>query len=474
MKRNNIAAFAAGFSGILLGSFMTLYLLHTGFLVSAESGKEHKIGNTDFSNIIREVSAEALPVVVEIDVIETEKEADAGGIPWDNFFNNENGGRSASLGSGVIVRKTGKTYYVITNEHVIQSAQDIEVLCFDGKRYPGKLVGKDKRKDIALVSFETEDVQPVARLGDSDDLYVGDWVLAIGSPLGFKSSVTAGIVSALGRRNGPDGNINDFIQTDAAINQGNSGGALVNLAGEIIGINTWISTYNGGNVGLGFSIPINNIKKSIDQFIDDGTPKYGWLGVTISDLNPLLSKELGFDNYQGVFILQVFKDSPADKGGLRAGDLILKVNGKAPGDSAALTYRIGDYDPGTKLTFEIYRFGRKKTAQVTIAERTKETSASIDVIGIWPGIIPAPLTDDVKKTLKIPEEQKGILVETIYPKTPFQLGGLAAGDIIVRINDDTILTLVDFYKMINTGRTSTFEVEYIRDGKIMKSDKVSR
>lgn len=465
----------SGLGGVTVGVLLTLLVFHSGFFVKGATPQKTSDSELQpFSGVIRTVSAEVLPVVVELDVVETEKEADAGGIPWEHFFNGGDGRRRASLGSGVIVRQVKNHYYIITNEHVIQSAKDIEVVLFDGRKYPAELVGKDKRKDIALVRVTTEDLLPVAHLGDSDDLYVGDWVLAMGSPLGFKSSVTAGIVSALGRRNGPDGNINDFIQTDAAINQGNSGGALVNLNGEIIGINTWISTYNGGNVGLGFSIPINNVKKSIDQFINEGTPRYGWLGVTISDLTPDLSRDLGYEDKKGVFILQVFKDSPADKAGLRSGDLILEVNDKEPGDSAALTYMIGDFEPGRRVSFVIWRFGRRKTAEAVIADRGGEENLRQGALRIWPGLIPAPLTVEVKKILKIPMDQTGILVETVYPKTPFQLAGLASGDIILSINGNKLVTLADFYKVINSGRTNEFVVEFVRDGKKMQTEKILR
>jgi S1-C subfamily serine protease len=250
-------------------------------------------------NAFNGVSDKVLPSVVELKTVSVRKQSipNFNGIPWEFFFGprdrspdsrgQEREYRSQGLGSGIIVRQKDKTYYAITNHHVVDNTTEIRVATKDGKEYPAKLVGKDERKDLAMVSFETSDRYPLAVLGDSDAVRVGDWAIAMGNPLGeqFSFSVTMGIVSAVGRTGGPGGNINDFIQTDAPINQGNSGGALVNIRGEVIGINTWIAsnTTGGGNVGLGFAIPINNAKRSIDEFISSGTISYGWLGVMLSE-----------------------------------------------------------------------------------------------------------------------------------------------------------------------------------------------
>ena len=228
----------------------------------------------------RELTSSVLPSVVTIDVVEMRKIKDPfgfGNSPFHFFFGNpdgddEEGGtreyKAQGMGSGFIVRKTGNTYYALTNQHVIGNATDISVMLYGGKEIKAKLIGSDTRKDIALVSFESTEDIPLAKLGDSDEVQVGDLAFAIGSPMGYVSSVTQGMISAVGRHGGPNkGNVNDFIQTDAAINQGNSGGPLVNIYGEVIGINTWIASSSGGSQGLGFSIPINNVKKAIDDFI---------------------------------------------------------------------------------------------------------------------------------------------------------------------------------------------------------------
>ena len=251
-------------------------------------------------NSFRSISNTMLPAVVEVDVTETKTYTNPfGGMknPFEYFFGNGNGNsddskknnqreyESKGLGSGVIVRKTGNTFYVLTNNHVAGSATKISIKLNDGREFEGKLVGADSRIDVALVSFESKDSTiPVATLGDSDKVQPGDICLAFGAPLGYSQSVTQGIVSAVGRSETSMSSISDYIQTDAAINQGNSGGPLVNIYGEVIGINTWIASSSGGSVGLGFAIPINNLKSAIDSFIKKGKVVYGWVGVSLLDI----------------------------------------------------------------------------------------------------------------------------------------------------------------------------------------------
>src|SRR5574344_195135 len=284
-------------------------------------------------NVFRSVSSSVLPSVVEVDVVETKTRPanPFSEIPFF-FFGEPEGSQDNSqqreykqsgLGSGVIVKRDGKTYYVLTNNHVAGSANEITVKLNDGREFSCKLVGNDERKDIALVSFTSDDDKiPVAILADSDKVQTGDICFAMGTPLGYFASVTQGIVSATGRTGTGIGNISDFIQTDAAINQGNSGGPLVNIYGEVIGINTWIASQSGGSQGLGFAIPINNIKKAINDFISKGKVTYGWLGVSLVDITKEYKEELGVGNTTGAFASQVFVGSPAQKSGMQAGDYI--------------------------------------------------------------------------------------------------------------------------------------------------------
>ena len=271
-------------------------------------------------NSFRSISNTMLPAVVEVDVTETKTYTSPfGGMtnPFEFFFgngnsddsNNKNNQReyeSKGLGSGVIVRKTGDTFYVLTNNHVAGSATKISIKLNDGREFEGKLVGTDSRIDVALVSFESKDSTiPVAKLGDSDKVQPGDICLAFGAPLGYSQSVTQGIVSAVGRNESQMSSISDYIQTDAAINQGNSGGPLVNTYGEVIGINTWIASQSGGSQGLGFAIPINNIKSSIDSFIKNGKVIYGWVGVSLVDIsnkyNSKISRITNLPHYNLLF-----------------------------------------------------------------------------------------------------------------------------------------------------------------------------
>ena len=214
----------------------------------------------------------------------------------------------------MIVENKGDEHYVVTNSHVVgENPEEITLELYDTRSVTAELVGIDARKDLALLRFKMPDsrLKPVD-IGDSDHLYVGDWVLAYGSPYGYEQSVSSGIVSALGRRDGPGEYINDFIQTDAAINQGNSGGALVNIRGELVGINTFITTPNGGSIGLGFAIPANNVMSSVRQLIDTGAVRYGWLGVSLGTFGPEAAESLGYSEGSGALVYQVFEGSPAE------------------------------------------------------------------------------------------------------------------------------------------------------------------
>ena len=303
-----------------------------------------------FSGITKKV----LPSVVELDVVEVVRQETFNFFnPFEFFFGGGRGGDNNNgktykeyerpgLGSGIMIKQDGDTVYVLTNSHVAGKADQITVKLADGQKFDATKVGADDRMDLALVSFKCSDKVPVATFGDSDSLEVGDIVLAIGSPYGYESSVTMGIVSGLKRKStGQISNYTDYIQTDASINPGNSGGALVNMKGEVVGINTWIATQSGGSIGLGFAIPSNNAKRVANDFITKGKVEYGWLGVSIDTVDensyPDLRKDLGLGNKGGGLILGVFKGSPADKAGILPGDFITKINGTVITDSSQLT-----------------------------------------------------------------------------------------------------------------------------------------
>ena len=421
-------------------------------------------------NVFRSVSSEVLKSVVEVDVVETKTRpanpfAD---IPFF-FFGQPNGDNEGSreykqsgLGSGVIVRKDGNTYYVLTNEHVAGSADEISVKLYDSREFTCKLVGKDERKDIALLSFESKDDIPVASLGDSDKVQSGDICFAMGTPLGYFGSVTQGIVSATGRDGSGIGNISDFIQTDAAINQGNSGGPLVNIYGEIIGINTWIASQSGGSQGLGFAIPINNVKKAISDFISDGKVTYGWMGVSLTALDKDYEKALGIDGKKGAFVAQIFLNSPAAKGGIQAGDFIIALNGKNVKDVDQLVRDVGDLRVGETADFTVIRGGKQIHVSVKIEGR--DDSVVTDNSKLWPGFMAHPITEEIRKEMKLDNSVKGVVVTNVQAKSPAAALRIQNGDIITAVNGKPVTNISEFYNELVTKQKEIWFELYTSEG----------
>ncbi len=422
----------------------------------------------------RAISSGVLPSVVEIDV--TEKTT-VSSSPFDDlpffFFGvpnqGERGGRTRErvqqgLGSGVIVRRAENTFYVLTNNHVAGKADEIKVKLNDGREFGAKLVGADERQDIALVSFESKDNEGivVAKLGDSDAVQTGDICLAMGAPLGYSQSVTQGIVSATGRSGTQIGNMNDFIQTDAAINQGNSGGPLVNIYGEVIGINTWIASNSGGSVGLGFSIPINSIKRAIDDFISKGKISYGWLGVSLADITDNYKEALGIKGQNGAFASQVFLDSPAHLGGMQAGDFIIELNGRAVKGQNDLVREVGYLPAGETANFKVIRGGKTVSLSVKITERTKD--AGNDNAKLWPGFIASPLTDEVRKELKIDDKVKGVAVSNVLEKSPAAALRIQNGDVITAVNDKKVTNVSEFYDALDLSKNKEIWFDVYNEG----------
>jgi Do/DeqQ family serine protease len=424
----------------------------------------------------RSVADKVLPSVVEITTVSVQRRQmpNFPGIPWEFFFGprdreGENRGqerefRSQGLGSGIIVRmKEGSgnspdTYYVLTNNHVVGEANEISVTVYDGKTYQAELVGKDERRDLAMISFKSSESHPLAAFGDSDTVRVGDWAIAVGNPLGQMFSVTMGIVSAVGRTGGPAGNINDFIQTDASINQGNSGGPLVNIRGEVIGINTWIASNNsgGGSVGLGFAIPVNNTKRSVDEFISSGTISYGWLGVSLNDPDNDTLRNLGLEGKRGAMASQIFLGSPADKGGIQPGDYITAVNGREVRGMNQLTMMVGNLKPGDQAAFTVIRDGASRDLQVRIEARSDQVAS--DNKKLWPGAYVVPLNDDLRNRLQLEKDAKGLVVAQVISGSPADVIGLSQGDRIVSVNGEEVKDLASFYRLLRekTGRELWF------------------
>lgn len=459
---------------------------NTAFAQSAEKTEDNKgvveIPKTSLSvvealqDVNRSISREVLPSVVEIDVTETRTRSKNpfGDTPFFFFGSPQNDFgpdtyQTQGLGSGVIIRKNGDTYYVLTNNHVAGLATEISVKLNDGRQFDGKLVGKDERMDIALVSFEAKDKNiPLAVLGDSDAVQTGDICYAMGAPLGYRQSVTQGIVSATGRSGDGIGNINDFIQTDAAINQGNSGGPLLNIYGQVIGINTWIATGTGGNVGLGFAIPINNIKYAIDEFIQSGKITYGWIGVSLTNVKPEYKESLGIKNEEGAFASQVFADSPAQKAGIQAGDYITELNGNKVTSVDQLVRDVAILRVGQKGKFKLIRGGKTIEVSVTVEERTEKVSN--DNSKLWPGFIAIPLTDEVRKQLKVSDKVKGVTVSNVISKSPAAALKLQNGDIITAVNGTKVSNLAEFYAAMDLTKTDSIQFEIWHESGTVKTN----
>jgi len=352
----------------------------------------------------------------------------------------------SSLGSGFILSKDG---YVITNNHVVKDADEIIVRMQDRREFVAEIVGTDERSDIAVLKIEGDDL-PVVKLGDSSNLKVGEWVLAIGSPFGFDHSVTAGIISAMGRSL-PNENYVPFIQTDVAINPGNSGGPLFNLDGEVIGVNSQIYSRTGGFMGLSFAVPINVVTNVYNQLREQGHVTRGWLGVLIQDVTRELAESFGMKRPHGALVAKILPESPAESAGFELGDIVIKFNGQEISFSSDLPPMVGNSKIGSQVPVEIIRRGKTMTLQVTIAElppddiKISSTGKSITTPSNILNITVKELSEQEKKELEL--EDHGVLVETVS-EGPAQKAGIRAGDVILLINNIKIMDVEHFEKLL--------------------------
>jgi S1-C subfamily serine protease len=320
---------------------------------------------------------------------------------------------------------------------------------------------------LALVSFQSTDPVPVAELGDSDSLQVGDWVLAVGTPLGFHSTVTEGIVSALGRESLPGSGVasfTDYIQTDAAINQGNSGGALVNIDGQVVGISTWIASPSGGSVGLGFAIPINNARKAIEEFITKGKVSYGWLGVSIGTLPEEYAADLYGALVHGAFVQGVYRGSPAARAGIQTGDTIVSVNGVAITDATDLVLVVGKLSPGASATFDVRRGSQKLELTAAIDERSDDKSLAAQAGRLWPGLSIVLITPEIRSQLGLPRNTGNLIVSSVAEGSPAQAAGFKVGDIVHKVGGHPVGSLADFYRAVNEPDTNELMLTVTRRG----------
>ena len=458
--------------GVVSGIFLSARLnLLAPTKAEYEGESSPTINEQALENSFVRVAKEVGPAVVSISTEHTER---AGGPRsyfqffgdekfegfFDQFFRDffgdlpEREFKQRGLGSGFIIDEEG---YILTNQHVIQDADKITVTLPDGRRFNAELKGSDVRSDLAVIKIEAKDL-PILKLGNSDEVQIGQWAIAVGNPYGFavgsaEPTVTAGIVSAL-HRSLPQisyqwRNYTDLIQTDAAINPGNSGGPLVNLKGEVIGINVAIFTPSGGNIGIGFAIPINNAKDILSRLIAGKKVLYGWLGISIQDLNEELSEYFGVSDQQGALVLKVLEESPAEKAGFKEGDIIRKFSGKEIEDVRTLLREVGKTDVGKVVNVEVIREKKPLTLKVKVAERPEDFDEIVKAAEktAWRGMEVSEITSDLARRYKIGESEAVVVIH-VEPKTPASRAGLMPGDVIIAINRRRIRNMEDYESAI--------------------------
>ncbi|MBI5183322.1 MAG: Do family serine endopeptidase [Nitrospinae bacterium] len=404
-------------------------------------------------NIFVEIAKKENPAVVNISTTSKTKfkhpergfrgprspfgERDFFGDFFDRFFGEiPNEIPRRSLGSGFVIDKEG---YILTNNHVIADAEEIKVTLHNEKVYDAKVVGTDSKTDIALIKVEAKENLPVVVMGDSDKLEVGEWVIAIGNPFGLSHTVTVGVISAKGRRGIGPGPYDNYIQTDASINPGNSGGPLIDTKGEVVGINSTIIAGNtGGNIGIGFAVPINMAKDILNDLKEKGSVTRGWLGVIIQKVTPDLAKSFNLSESEGALVADVMPKSPADDVGLKRGDVIIEFDGKKIGAMEELPMIVASTKVGSKVDMVIIREGQKKRMKVTIAELKDEGEKKKILLSTNKlGMNVQEITPEISQGLGL-ENNNGVLVTDVEVGSPADEGGILRGDVIIQVNRQDI------------------------------------
>jgi serine protease Do len=369
-----------------------------------------------------------------------------------------------SLGSGFIIDPAG---YIVTNNHVIEDAEEVKVLTHDNEELKATIIGRDEKTDLALLKVEAGHPLPAVSWGDSEALRIGDWVMAIGNPFGLGGSVTAGIVSAR-QRDINSGPYDDYIQTDASINRGNSGGPMFNMDGQVVGINTAIFSPSGGSVGIGFAIPSNLAKPIIAQIKQFGKPKRGWLGVRIQTVSPELAEGLRLKEPKGALVASVTKDGPADKAGIRQGDVVLKFDGKEITQMRGLPRIVAETETGKTADVVLWRKGQEVTLQVKVGELTEEAeqktlasveatpnaAATVDLLGLKLSAI----TDELRQKFQIPDDAEGVVVVDVAQKGPAAEKDMRAGDVIAEVDQKAVTSPEDVSQRVKAAQDNGYRV----------------
>jgi serine protease Do len=441
----------------LMVFFVSFLLLLSVSLLQAQTKPLVSMPSGSFSELVKHVS----PSVVNISVEKVVKGRAQGQIPlgpedplrdfFDRFFGERlpKEFKQRGLGTGFIIDKDG---FILTNNHVVEDADEIKVKLGDDREFNAKIIGRDPKTDLALIKIEAKGSLAAIPLGDSDTLEVGDWVVAIGNPFGLGNTVTAGIVSAKYRQIGA-GAYDNFIQTDASINPGNSGGPLLNIAGEAVGINSAIFSQSGGSIGIGFAIPINMAKDLLPQ-LKTGKVVRGWLGVMIQKISPELKEKLKLEEEKGALVGDVTAGGPADKAGIRRGDVIASFDGKEIKDSNELPYRVAATPVGKVVSVEVMRKGEKKNFQVKIGElqeareprRMGEAKPGLEL-----GMHVEALTPEIARSLGM-SETNGVVVVEVAAGGPAAESGIQPGDIILEVDQESVKNLEQFNRKIQDFR----------------------
>ena len=432
----------------LLSALTIVPLLH------APPARASVAGLPTFTGVAKSVSPSVVNISITSEV--TPGGAQGQGDPFfDRFFGGQGGPRTArSLGSGFVLTADG---YIATNAHVVNHASKVTVRLANKKEYPAKIIGVDEKTDVALIKIEPkEDLQPV-KLGDSSNLEVGEWVMAIGSPFGLEQTVTVGVVSAKARVLGA-GPYDDFIQTDAAINPGNSGGPLVDGEGRVVGINTAISSRSGGNEGVGFAIPVALAKNILDQLRESGKVERGWLGIGIQDVTPELASSLDLGDAAGALVANISPDSPAEHAGVARGDVIVEFEGKPITESHQLPALVAESRIGSKAHLTVLRNGAKKTLDVTIAALPEDPERRLssrdggrgDDSAVW-GFAVADITPQIARGHRLARDH-GVVVTDVEPEGPAAEAGIQPGDIVREVDRAPVESSSDLRKALQARK----------------------
>jgi serine protease Do len=445
MGVSNVRSFRRTLSRVTIATAAATILFSCATVLWAQQGTVKKRAPADLSTAIVQVAKQNIPAVVHIDVMER-REISGPSLPFDGdplfryFFGEPKSPRKyqrelRGLGTGMIIDETG---HILTNHHVAGGATKIEVSLSDGRKLPAKLVGSDPKTDLAVIKVAAKDSLPHIVFGDSDRMEVGEWVIAIGHPRGLDQTVTQGIISAKHRRGitDPTG-YQDFLQTDAAINPGNSGGPLLNLYGEVIGVNTAIASQSGGSEGIGFAIPSNMALHVAKRIITHGKVERGWLGVSVQDLTPELAENLKAGVNRGALVTEVIKGSPAERGGLRRSDIIVSFQGNEVQDGAALRNFAAVAAIGQDVKITAFREGRKQELTVRIGNLQEAAKYTADFTKERLGVEVRAVSDREAERLGI-DAKEGVAITFVDAKGPLGKAGFEVGDVILAVNGQAV------------------------------------